>query len=510
MLLDYYNLRQQPFGVTPDPRFLYMSASHREALAALWQGIKSRRGFMSLLAQPGMGKTTILFHLVNQLKASARTAYLFQTLCRPEDLLRALLLDLGVTEHSGNMVGLQEQLNRVLWDEVRQGRTVVVVIDEAQNLDDSTLELVRMLSNFETTSEKLIQIVLAGQLQLRDKLASDGLVQLRQRISIGTRLSPFNAQDTHLYIEHRLRVAGYDFERPLFTPQAEALIARHSEGIPRNINNICFNALSLGRVLKQRTIEKNVVREVLNDLDIESESKEVSGLGWIAGKAIQPKNVLHALAWPSRVALLAVLLVALLSMSPVGRAAKPLAGTHMQAVSGHPSQGPVSLITENSDNSSGITGPPWKSKAPVPLVTENSNNSRRITGPAVKSETPVPWVAENSDNSRRTIGLAVKSETQFATEATSTQSKSTHVSSTTKSAVVRSGAGLAQPTNPATLWEQVKEGRSDAEVELARIYLNGTGREQNCEQARVLLQDASRRGNTQAADLLADSAHICH
>src|SRR5215467_2590412 len=143
MIFDFYNLREQPFGVTPNPRFLYMGASHREALASLLYGIKGRRGFMSLLAQPGMGKTTILFQLVNQLKDSTRTAYLFQTFCRPEDLLRALLLDLGVTEHSANMIGLQEQLNRALWDEARQGRTVVVVIDEAQNLDDSTLELVR-------------------------------------------------------------------------------------------------------------------------------------------------------------------------------------------------------------------------------------------------------------------------------------------------------------------------------------------------------------------------------
>ena len=494
MLLDYYNLRQQPFGVTPDPRFLYMSASHREALAALWQGIKDRRGFMSLLAQPGMGKTTILFHLVNQLKASARTAYLFQTLCRPEDLLRALLLDLGVTEHSGTMMGLQEQLNRVLWDEARQGRTVVVVIDEAQNLDDSTLELVRMLSNFETTSDKLIQIVLAGQLQLRDKLASDSLVQLRQRISIGARLSPFNAQDTHLYIEHRLRIAGYDFERPLFTPEAEALIAKHSDGVPRNINNICFNALSLGKVLKQRTIEKNVVREILHDLDIESESDEFSGMGWIAGKAIKPKNVLQALTWPSRVALLAVSLVALLSMSPVGRGAKPLAGTHMQAISGHASQGPLPLLAENSGNTRPITGPVLKSEAQF----------------ATEATSFQPPVAENSDSTRRITGPAWKSEAQFATEARATQPKNTHVSSTTKSTVVRSRAGLAQPTDPATLWEQVKEGRSDAEVELARIYLDGTGREQNCEQARVLLRDASRRGNTHAADLLADSVRLCH
>jgi len=312
----------------------------------------------------------------------------------------------------------------------------------------------------------------------------------------------------------------------LFTPEAEALIAKHSDGVPRNINNICFNALSLGKVLKQRTIEKNVVREILHDLDIESESDEFSGMGWIAGKAIKPKNVLQALTWPSRVALLAVSLVALLSMSPVGRGAKPLAGTHMQAISGHASQGPLPLLAENSGNTRPITGPVLKSEAQFateatsfqPPVAENSDSTRRITGPALKSEAQFaaeatssqPTVAENSDSTRRITGPALKSEAQFATEARATQPKDTHVSSTTKSTVVRSRAGLAQPTDPATLWEQVKEGRSDAEVELARIYLDGTGREQNCEQARVLLQDASRRGNTHAADLLADSVRLCH
>jgi len=409
-----------------------------------------------------MGKTTILFQLVNQLKKTARTSYLCQTLCRPEDLLRALLLDLGVTEHWRNMVGLHEQLNRVLWDEARQGRTVVVVIDEAQNLDDSTLELVRMLSNFETMREKLIQIVLAGQLQLRDKLASPGLVQLRQRVSVRARLSPFNAADTHAYIEHRLRVAGYDFQKPLFTAEAEALIATHSEGIPRNINNICFNALSLGWVLKQRTIEKKVIREVLNDLDIEAEGSEVSGPGWIEWKAIKPKTALRSMTWRSGVALLAMLLVALLLMLGTRRSSKPVATGTVQDVSRSSLQGPARVALPESEI------------------------SRRIN-----SET-------------------LESDPQTAVEAISTQTKEALHSSAAKSTMARSRRGSAQPTDRPTLWQQVKSGRSDAEVELARIYLEATGMEQNCEQARVLLQDASRKGNTHAADLLANPVSLCH
>jgi hypothetical protein len=146
---------------------------------------------------------------------------------------------------------------------------VVVVIDEAQNLDDPALELVRMLSNFETPREKLIQIILAGQPQLAEKIASPGLVQLRQRISMFACLDPLSSDGTQLYIDQRLRAAGYGFETPLFTKEALGLIAQHSQGIPRNINNLCFNSLSLGCALKRKAIDGDIVREVIADLDLD-------------------------------------------------------------------------------------------------------------------------------------------------------------------------------------------------------------------------------------------------
>ena len=145
----------------------------------------------------------------------------------------------------------------------------MVVIDEAQNLDDSVLELVRMLSNFETSREKLIQIILSGQPQLAEKLASPELVQLRQRVSIVALPKTLSPEETALYIDHRLRTAGYSAEKPLFTEAALALIADRSEGIPRNINNLCFNALSLGCALQRKTIDCDIVREVVADLDLE-------------------------------------------------------------------------------------------------------------------------------------------------------------------------------------------------------------------------------------------------
>src|ERR1700730_6201635 len=172
MVLDYYNLTEPPFGVTPDPRYLYLSPTHREALASLAHGIQSGRGFMSISAKPGMGKTTLLFKLLHHLKSSARTVFLFQTLRSPEDLLRSLLHDLGVEDHDGDIVRMHSELNEILLSESRRGKRLVVVIDEAHNLPDSVLELVRMFSNFETPSAKLMQIILSGQSQLAENLAS--------------------------------------------------------------------------------------------------------------------------------------------------------------------------------------------------------------------------------------------------------------------------------------------------------------------------------------------------
>jgi type II secretory pathway predicted ATPase ExeA len=268
MVLEYYNLQEQPFGVTPDSRFLYASATHREALASLLYGLEAGRGFVSLIAQPGMGKTTLLFQALNQLKDKARVVFIFQTICTPVDFLRAVLTDLGVRDIRGSLIELQSQLNELVTVQSRSGKPIVLVVDEAQNLDDSVLELVRMLTNFETSREKLIQIVLAGQPQLADKLASPELLQLRQRVSIFGSLKPFSPVETALYIQHRLQVAGYRVGAPIFTRGALELIAEHSGGVPRNINNLCFNAMSLGCALHRRTIDREIVSEVITDLDL--------------------------------------------------------------------------------------------------------------------------------------------------------------------------------------------------------------------------------------------------
>lgn len=269
MFLEYYGLNEQPFGVTPDPRFLYLGPAQQEAFSSLIYGIETGRGFMALIASPGLGKTTILLQLMERLRESARTAFLFQMHTNSEDFLRSLLTDLDIEPCSHDLGELQRQLGDVLIAEAQAGRHIVVAIDEAQNLDVGVLETVRMLSNFETPQAKLLQILLVGQPQLADKLASPEMEQLRQRVSIITNFPPLNSDDIPKYIDHRLRIAGY-MGRGLFMPSALGLIGTYSKGIPRNINNLCFQALSLGYAKGQKKIDDTTVREVLADLDLES------------------------------------------------------------------------------------------------------------------------------------------------------------------------------------------------------------------------------------------------
>ena len=266
MFLDFYGLREQPFGVTPDPRFLYMTASHREALASLVYSIETKRGFSALVAEPGMGKTSLLFYLLEKIKPSARTAFLFRPDRNTKELLESLLMDLGVEAASHDVPQMHDQLNSILLKEMQSGKKFVWVLDEAQDLDNAVLESVRLLSNFETPASKLMHIVLAGQTALSDKLAGPDLVQLRQRVSTHVRLEPLLAPEVSEYIRHRTRLAGLR-QGSLFTHEAEELIARASLGIPRNINTLCFLSLSLGFVEGSKEIEPSIVEEALADYE---------------------------------------------------------------------------------------------------------------------------------------------------------------------------------------------------------------------------------------------------
>jgi type II secretory pathway predicted ATPase ExeA/outer membrane protein OmpA-like peptidoglycan-associated protein len=266
-LVGHFGLRENAFGVTPDPRFLFLSQTHREALASLVNGIDCDFGFQILVAQPGMGKTTLLFNLLERFRATAHTAFLFQPQPNPVELLQSVLLELGTNCEETSLRKLSEQLNQVLTRSAQERKRVIVVLDEAQNLDFSVLEALRQLSNFETASSKLMQIVLAGQPLLAKRLALPEQEQLMQRISAFGRLSPLALTETQAYIDHRLATAGYQGAH-LFTQGAIRSIWDHSRGVPRNINTLCFNAMLLAFAEHAKSIDGHIVEEAARDLDL--------------------------------------------------------------------------------------------------------------------------------------------------------------------------------------------------------------------------------------------------
>jgi type II secretory pathway predicted ATPase ExeA/outer membrane protein OmpA-like peptidoglycan-associated protein len=266
-LLGHFGLRENPFGVTPDPRFLFLSQTHREALASLINGIDCDFGFQVLVAQPGMGKTTLLFNFLERFRITAYTVFLFQPQPNPCELVQSVLFELGINSEETSLRKLSEQLNQVLGRAAQERKRVIVVLDEAQNLEFAVLEGLRQLSNFETASTKLMQIVLAGQPQLAKRLALPEQEQLIQRISAIGRLSPLALNETQAYINHRLGAAGYKGVE-LFTQGAVRNVWNHSRGVPRNINTLCFNAMLLAFAEHSITIDERILEDASRDLDL--------------------------------------------------------------------------------------------------------------------------------------------------------------------------------------------------------------------------------------------------
>lgn len=266
MIARYFGMREDPFGATPDPRLLYASRTHREALASLRYSFLAHRGFLALIAEPGMGKTTLLFKFMEQVKDSAHTAFLFNTRLEPEQLITSLLREIGISP-GPTIVEMQEQLYSAVTANAREGRPLIVLLDEAQCLPEATLEAVRLLTNFETTRTKLIQVVLAGQPQLAEMLGRPSLLQLRQRIGNICTLDRLSHAETCEYIQHRLQAAGYEGP-PIFTDAALARIAVESKGVPRVINTLCFQTLSLCCAVRRRSVDGDMVGEALRDLEL--------------------------------------------------------------------------------------------------------------------------------------------------------------------------------------------------------------------------------------------------
>ncbi|MCK4851848.1 MAG: AAA family ATPase [Candidatus Omnitrophica bacterium] len=265
MYLEFYGLKENPFNVTSDPGFLYLSDTHKEALDHLVYGIKERKGFIEITGEIGAGKTTVCRALLNYLDENTRTSIIFNSSLPESQLLEAILLDFGITPRRRSKGAFLRELNGFLLEQLSEGNNAVLIVDEAQNLRNPTLETVRMLSNLETEKEKLLQIILVGQPQLREKLDSPELLQLRQRISVRFHIKALKREELRKYIEHRLTVAGYSGDI-IFNDEAIDLIARYSGGIPRVINVVCDKSLLLGFVRETALIGRSIIQRSIEEL----------------------------------------------------------------------------------------------------------------------------------------------------------------------------------------------------------------------------------------------------
>ena len=265
MYQEFYGLRENPFALTPDPLFLYLSESHRTAIESLLCGIKERWGFMVLTGDIGTGKTTVCRALLGKLGPQVRTAVIFNSWVSEGDLLKSILLDFGLPSARVSKKDRMDCLNKFLIHLLSQGENAVLIIDEAQNLPVSVLEQIRMLSNLETEKEKMLQIILIGQLELGQKLQSPALKQLNQRVAVRYCLRPLTRRETELYVEHRLTVAGA-CGGIHFAGSAFDEIYRFSRGVPRLTNLLCHRSLLAGFVEETNYINEKTVRKARTSL----------------------------------------------------------------------------------------------------------------------------------------------------------------------------------------------------------------------------------------------------
>jgi general secretion pathway protein A len=264
--LDYYGLTDPPFDITPNPRFLFYSAKHREAFNHLLYGIRERKGFVQLTGEVGAGKTTLCRAMLEQLDGQYSTALILNPVMSADELMQAIAIEFGLDVHGMDRLDTIAAINNFLLWQVEQQKETVLIIDEAQDLTDDLLEQVRLLSNLETDDRKLLQIVLMGQPELRDRLNDHKLRQLRQRITVRYHLLPLNRYEVSHYIQHRLEVSGAK-NGPHFTQPALWRVHRYSAGIPRLVNAVCDKALLAGFVQQADRITYGMVGRAIRELE---------------------------------------------------------------------------------------------------------------------------------------------------------------------------------------------------------------------------------------------------
>src|ERR1043165_3279363 len=262
--LDYYGLTEPPFDITPNPRFLFYSAKHREAFNHLLYGIRERKGFVQLTGEVGAGKTTLCRALLEQLGTNFSTALILNPALDADLLMKAIAMEFGLNVKGMDRLEIVAEMNHFLLQQLESGKESVLIIDEAQDLTHDLLEQVRLLSNLETDERKLLQIILMGQPELRDRLNDPALRQLRQRITVRYHLRPLSRYEVSHYVQHRLEVAGAK-GAPYFTQPALWRVYRYSQGIPRLLNAVCDKALLAGFVQQQEKISFSMVGRAVND-----------------------------------------------------------------------------------------------------------------------------------------------------------------------------------------------------------------------------------------------------
>lgn len=268
MYKDFYGLRANPFNVNPDPRYLFLTRHTEEALACLTYGIQSRKGFVLLTGEVGTGKTTLINKLLEWLRLQqVATAFVFNSRLNVPQFLDYMMADFGIPCDSRAKSQVLLKLYNWLLDRYRAGETAVLIIDEAQNLSDEVLEEIRMLTNLETFTEKLLQIVLVGQPELEQKLKQPQLRQLRQRLTLRAKTHPLTLDETKAYVQQRLRIAGSNGQQ-IFAPESLIAVHRYSGGIPRVINLLCEHCLVSAFVDQQKIVEPGVVDAVARDFDL--------------------------------------------------------------------------------------------------------------------------------------------------------------------------------------------------------------------------------------------------
>jgi len=268
--LEHYGLKEPPFDITPNPRFLFFSAKHREAFNHLLYGIRERKGFVQLTGEVGAGKTTVCRAMLEKLGDHYATALILNPVLDADHLIKAIAMEFGLNVKGLDRLDTLAAFNHFLLEQVEKGRDAVLIIDEAQDLTNELLEQIRLLSNLETDERKLLQIVLMGQPELRDRLNDHSLRQLRQRITVRYHLKPLTRFEIGQYVQHRLQVSGAN-GAPYFTAGALWRIHRYTRGVPRLINAVCDKCLLAGYVKQQDSIDYGVVglaiRELEGDID---------------------------------------------------------------------------------------------------------------------------------------------------------------------------------------------------------------------------------------------------